>query len=356
MNVTYRDVGDNYLRKDRIKKFAQISARRTATYLKNNGYAEESFSRGESAYVWRQGDIWMASVIEGLGTKNLVADAVGMGYECIGYDTVATIINDLTSVGATPLTIHAYWAVGDNIWFNNSKRYRALVAGWKLGCRDAGVSWGGGETPTLRGVITPGTIDLAGSAVGIISSKSQLISEKGLRDGDRILLLKSSGINANGVSLARTLAKEYRTNIGDGTTYGEALLQKTHIYASMLADLHKQKISIHYISNITGHGLRKLMRATASYTYVLERIIDPPVVFLFIQSKAKLSDYEMYQTFNMGMDYALFIDKKDVKSIQAIVKKHGFTSLDAGYMQKGKRQVVIEPKRLTYAGNSLSLR
>ena len=74
-------------------------------------------TRGESAFVWKQKNVFMASVIEGLGTKNIVADITSQitkknYYDIIGHDTVATIVNDLISVGAKPLTINAYWAVG----------------------------------------------------------------------------------------------------------------------------------------------------------------------------------------------------------------------------------------------------
>ena len=72
--ITYSRVGDNYDIKDPIKKLAQVSAKTTAVNLKKHGYREISGSRGESAYVWQQGNILMASAIEGLGTKNLVAD------------------------------------------------------------------------------------------------------------------------------------------------------------------------------------------------------------------------------------------------------------------------------------------
>ena len=42
--------------------------------------------------------------------------------EVIAHDTVATIINDLITVGATPLVVHAYWAFGDNQFLKNKKR------------------------------------------------------------------------------------------------------------------------------------------------------------------------------------------------------------------------------------------
>lgn len=363
--ITYAQVGDNYDTKDPIKKLAQTAARATGRNLKKYGFKEISDTRGESAYVWQQGNVLMASVVEGLGTKNLIADGMRKVngktyYDVIGHDTVATIINDLVTVGAKPLVVHAYWAVEDNAWLQDKKRMTDLIGGWKAACDLAGVTWGGGETPTLKGIIEKETMDLGGSAVGIISPKKNLLTDKKIKPGDRILLLKSNGVNANGISLTRAIAKKlpkgYATKLSNKKMYGEALLTKTNIYAKLVQDLLKAKIDIHYISNITGHGLRKIMRARQNYTYVIEKIFRPQKIFLFIQKHANLDDYEMYQTFNMGQDYAIFLPEKDLVKAQNIIKKHKFQSIDAGYVERGERQVIIKPKNLVFKGETLDLR
>lgn len=364
-SITYSQVGDNYDTKDPIKKLAQTAAKKTYVNLKRHGFEEISDTRGESAFVWKQRKILMASVVEGLGTKNLVADEMRKitgktYYEVIGHDTVATIINDLITVGAKPLVVNAYWTIEDNEWLQDKKRITDLINGWKTACDLAGATWGGGETPTLKGIVEKNTVDLAGSAIGVISSKKNLITDRRLRAGDRILLCRSNGINANGLSLAREIAKNvakgYATRLSNGKRYGEALLTKTNIYAKLVEELQTANIDIHYISNITGHGLRKIMRARQNYTYIIEKIFDPQEVFLFIQKYANLGDYEMYQTFNMGMDYAIFLPNIHVKKAQNIIKKCGFESIDAGYIDKGERQVVIKPKNIVYKSETLNIR
>ena len=89
---------------------------------------------------------------------------------------------------------------------------------------------------------------------------------------------------------------------------------------------------------------------------IIEKIFNPQEIFNFIQKHANLNDYEMYQTFNMGMDYAIFLPKKDIKKAQRIVKKNGFESLDAGYVEKGERQVIIKPKNIIFKSYTLELR
>ena len=363
--ITYYQVGDNYATKDPVKKLFQKSAKNTGKNLGIHGFSEVSDSRGESAYVWKQENVYMASVIEGLGTKNLVADGTkkitGKSYyDIVAHDTVATIINDLITVGATPLVLHAYWAIEDNKWLYDQARMIDLITGWKKACDLAGVSWGGGETATMKQIVIPGTAEFAGSAIGVIKSKKNLVTDKKLIEGDRIVLIKSNGVNANGISLTRAIAKKVRGGYGaklpSGQIYGEALLTPSNIYAKLIQDLQKAKIDIHYVSNITGHGLRKIMRARTKLTYIVENILEPQEVFTFIQKHANISDFEMYQTYNMGMDYAIFVSKKDVEKTLKIIKKNKFQGIDAGYVEKGDKQVIIKPKNLVYKGDTLDLR
>src|SRR3989344_3029208 len=359
-SITYGQVGDNYDTKDPIKKLAQTAAVKTAINLKKRGFEEVPETRGESAFVWKQGNTYMATMIEGLGTKNLVADETRKitgktYYDIIGNDTIAYIINDLISVGAKPLTIHAYWAVEDNSWLADKERMKDLISGWKEGCDLAGAVWGGGETPTLKQIVVPNTIDLGGSAVGIIGPRKRLITDKKLQPGDSILLLKSNGINASGISLARAIAKKlpkgYGTKLPNGQLYGEAILTKCNIYAKLIEDLLDNNIDIHYLNYISGHGMRKIMRARGNFTYFIENIFDPQEIFSFIQKHANISGEEIYQTYNMGQDYVIFLPKKHVKKAQAIIKKNKFESLEGGYIEKGERKVVLKPKNIVYAGD-----
>lgn len=364
--ITYSQVGDNYNTKDPIKKLAQTAAAQTAKNLDTLGYKEISDSRGESAFVWQvDANTFMASVIEGLGTKSLVADDMRSVtnktyYEIIAHDTVATIINDLATCGAKPFVLHAYWAIEDNSWLQDEERMKDLIEGWKSACNESGAAWGGGETPTLKGIIEPGTADLGGSAIGVITGDKRRIRSENLKSGDRIIFLKSNGINANGVSLARAVAKKlpegYATKLPNGQMYGEALLTKTNIYAKLIQDLLDKGINIHYISNITGHGLRKVMRAPQDFIYLIEKVFPVPELFAFIQKQANLSDEEMYGTYNMGQDYAIFLPVEDLQKAGEIIKENGFESLDAGYLETGKRQVIINPLDITFGGETLDLR
>ncbi len=372
--ITYAQVGDDYYTKDPINKLSQKAARATGVNLKKAGYGEISDTRGESAFVWKQGNILMASVIECLGTKNLIADSMRKitgkiedpersrrtYYDVIAQDTVATFINDLSTVGAKPLVVHAYWAVEDNSWLHDKKRMTDFINGWKKACDLADATWGGGETSTLKGIITPQTVNLGGSVVGIVKSEKRLVTDQKLKNADRIVLIRSNGINANGISLARKVSEKlpngYGTKINKNKMYGEALLTPTNIYAKVIQDILDNGVDIHYIVNITGHGLRKIMRARKNFTYQIEKLFPPQEVFKFIQKHANLNDYEMYQTYNMGQDYAIFVAQRDVKKAQSIISKNKFHSLDAGVVSRGPRQVILKPKNITFTSETLDLR
>ncbi|MBI2031512.1 MAG: phosphoribosylformylglycinamidine cyclo-ligase [Candidatus Levybacteria bacterium] len=364
--INYASTGVNYEAMDPFKRLAQLNARETSSNLKKMGMRVVESSRGESAFVWDRGDHYAAFVIEGLGTKNLVADAVReitgkTYYDQVAQDAVAMIVNDLIVVGAQPEVINMYVGSGTSDWFEDTERGKDLLEGWGKACDLAGTAWGGGESPTLKGVIVPNTGEILGAATGIIKPKTRLTLGDKLRSEDRVLLVESSGIHANGLTLARgitdNLPEGYATELPDGSTYGEALLTPTYIYAKLINDLFEQGIDIHYMVNITGHGWRKLMRAKEDFTYTINSIPAPHSVFHFIQEQSGNDDKEMYGNFNMGAGFAIFLPPKDVaRAIEVARNNHSMHVLDAGFIRTGKRQVLIKPKNITFRGKTLSLR
>lgn len=363
--ISYSQTGVNYNVMDPLKRMAQEAGKQTARNLLNFNTKEMEESRGESAYVWEENDSYRAFVVEGLGTKNLVADEMAkitgkIYYDLIAQDTVAAIVNDILTVGALPQVINAYFATGNPKWFADTKRAEALIQGWAKACNLASATWGGGETPGLAGVINPQTIDLAGACIGIVKPKNRLTLGDKLQSGDAILLLESSGIHANGLSLARAIAEKlpegYATKLPDGTVYGEVLLTPTYIYVSLIKALFESDIDIHYMVNITGHGWRKLMRANRDFTYLITETPPIPQVFNFIQEHSGNSDEEMYGNFNMGAGFAIYLPADQATKAQEIIQKNNLKSWNAGILQEGPKQVIIQPKSITFAADALGVR
>lgn len=366
----YAAAGVNYSILDPAKRLAQAAARGTADQLARHEFSEVAGTRGESAYVVDAGPFFLATLTEGLGTKNLVADAVRhitgrSHYDQLAQDTVATILNDLATVGASPVAVTAYWGTGDSEWFGDQERLADLASGWAAACKAAGASWGGGETQAIGGIIQPGVIDLAGAAVGIIRPKSRLLHGDRLQAGDAILVAASSGIHANGLTLARRVASKlpdgYATPVpgdAEGHGYGEALLRPSPLYGPLLEALQDAEIEVHYAAHITGHGWRKLMRAERDLTYRVTNLPPVPPVLEFLQVCLGMPDEEAYGTFNMGGGFALFVSPRDVaRSLEVAQKaKLQFELVQVGAVEKGPKRVVLEPLDVTYDASALQVR
>ena len=365
--MTYSGVGVKYEAMDPFKQQAQLAGRKTANNLSRFGFSEVEASRGESAYLVELPNCFIGIVEEGLGTKNLVADAMywltdKSHYDQISQCCIAMIVNDMITVGALPFAIAMHLAVGNSSWFDDERRYQDLIEGWKRGCNLARSAWGCGETPTLKGIVNPETVLLSGSSIGVVKPKKRFISEKNIQDGDAIVLFESSGIHANGLTLAREIAGKlhggYLTKLSDGRTYGEALLDPTIIYVPVIEDCLNTGVKIHYAVNITGHGWRKLMRAVEPFVYVIEHIPEPQPVFSFIQENGPVDNREMYGNFNMGAGFAVYVQESDVEKVISIAKQNSIRAFQAGYIrQKGKeKKVIIQPMELEYLGSTLSVR
>jgi phosphoribosylformylglycinamidine cyclo-ligase len=354
----------NYSQADPVKILAQQEGLATAKNMPF-GFKEVDGTRGESAYVFQMGDLWGAFVQEGLGTKSLIAQAVyaktgETHFAAIAQDTVATIINDLVSVGATPVVLNAYWSSSSYEWLTDRKLAEDFIKGWRSACDESRVTWGGGETQSLPGVVAEGALEFAGSGFGVIKAEANLVRGQNLRAGDAIVLIESSGVHANGISLIRQIADQlpdgYQTKFTDGTTFGDAALIPTHLYAELVLALQAADVDVHYLSNITGHGWRKLMRAEQPFSYVINAIPPAPEIFNFIAKQAGNDEQEMYGNYNMGAGYAVYVPADQAAQVQAIAKRCGFESWNTGTVEAGAKQVVIKPKNITFAGETLEMR
>jgi phosphoribosylformylglycinamidine cyclo-ligase len=280
-------------------------------------------------------------------------------YRAIGIDTVATIVNDLVTCGAMPVSVAMHAGVGDSAWFNDRVRASELAAGFAEGCRQANAVWGGGETPTLKGIVNPDAIVLAGSAVGKISPKSRRITGR-VKGGDAIVFLASSGVQTNGLTLCRAVAGRekdgYLAKMSDGRPFGEGLLDPSVIYVNFVEAAQKAGLDLHYVAHVTGHGWRKLMRLAEPFVYEIDVVKPPLPVFEFLGQS--IDEREMYATFNMGVGFAAYVSAGDADRCVAIAKAAGYEAWAAGRVtQSGDRKAVeIKPLGITFESDTLALR
>lgn len=360
----YRRSGVDYEVLDEVKREAIALASATAPLLTSVG-AEVSESRGSSAYVFEVNGTTLALVVEGLGTKSIIAsdylDATGVSrFADIARDAVAAIVNDVISVGANALVVTAYFATGDASWYGNRERSLDLLNGWRAACEEAGAVWGGGESPALPGIITPGAIELAGSAIGIVPAGRRPVLGNDIAPGDKILLLPSTGLHANGASLARRIASQLPdgllTELPSGRRLGDALLDPTRIYAPFVRELLASSIVPKFLNGITGHGFLKIMRADEALRYEITNVPEVPEVLQLLVSTSGMSPSEAYSTLNMGAGYVVIVSPEDLDEAIHVARETGHDGVVAGEVAEGQRALAIPSLGIEYRDDDFQLR
>jgi phosphoribosylformylglycinamidine cyclo-ligase len=363
-SFAYRAAGVDYHALDAGKRNALTEALATSELLTASGGQAVDESRGEPAFVFEAGGQTLAFVVEGLGTKSIIArqveEQLGVSrFDSVAYDTVAAIVNDLCCVGALPLVVNAYFATGSSDWYADEGRNGGLVSGWRKACVDAGATWGGGESPSLPGLVAPDDIELAGSAVGIVPPGRRPIFGADLVPGDEIVIVASNGLHANGSSLARRVVEElpdgYRTALPSGRTFGDALLDRTAMYAGLVRALLESSVEIHYLSHITGHGLLKLMRPRRELTYTVTRLPEVPEVLAFLVERTQMSPAAAYATFNMGCGFAVYCAGGSGDEVVRLAARAGLSATVAGTVEQGPRRVVLDQIGVVFESGDMDL-
>jgi phosphoribosylformylglycinamidine cyclo-ligase len=357
----YRAAGVDYAVLDAGKRLAVKAALATSANMEARGGRALDASRGESAFVFTAGGQTLALVLEGLGTKSIIARVLAEQghnhFDAVAYDTVAAILNDLCCVGARPLVVNAYFSTGKPDWFNHSEWYERLIEGWYTACVDAGCTWGGGESPSLPELVCGDEIELAGSAVGVIPPACEPILGERLSAGDEIVLVASSGLHANGSSLARLIASElpdgYATALPSGEMFGQALLRPSLMYTGLVDSILDAGLPVTYMSHITGHGFLKLMRPARELTYRIDHVLPVPEVLSFLVERAGMSPRVAYSTFNMGNGFAIYCAEGCGERIVEMAAGRDLPAILAGRVEDGERRVLVEPLTVEFAGEEL---
>lgn len=360
--VSYRQAGIDYDVLDRAKRFAAGEAALTVNSLAEAGWHGLEESRGDTAYVFERDGVKLATVLECLGTKSMLAREVEEqtgfnGFEGIGYDAVAAVVNDLICVGALPLVVNAYFASGGTDWFADGERLRRLAVGWRRACQDSGAIWAGGESPSLPGLVGERDIEIAGSGVGVIRDQPLLGGELG--PGDECVLVESSGLHTNGASLARLVASRdpqgYAATLPSRSSFGEALLTPSHVYVGLVRALLEESVPLTFLSHITGHGLRKVMRAKHEVTYRLTELPAVPEVLAHLVKAGGMGAREAYGTLNMGAGLAVFVRGGHGLRVVELAERAGFGAVLAGGVEAGPRRVLLETVGVEFGAADLSL-
>ena len=266
---------------------------------------------------------------DGIGSKALIAEALG-NYRTIGIDCVAMNVNDLVCVGAMPLTLVDYIAI-ERI---DAHVLTAVAEGLAEGAERAGISVSGGEIAELPDTIRGADgaeprigLDLVGTAVGTVPLDRLLPRE--LQPGDAVIGIASSGIHANGLTLARKVfLNDGGMTVHDpvaefGHSLGEELLEPTHIYVDESLRLMKTVPALRGLAHITSDGFLNLLRMDERVGFDLDALPEPPAVFRALAARGRVSAAEMYTVFNMGIGMCAVVGAEDADMALQIARSGG---------------------------------
>lgn len=357
--MKYADI-EGLSKKDTFKKGFITLLEKTVQNLSQYGLGIVTQSLGEPATLidFKKYDFYLAFKTDGVGTKSLISDTmakksknVAKLYSGLGIDLIASNVNDLICLGATPIALSDEIAAGDYHTFTNQEIVTGLYQGLTKGCLEAGITIPSGESPTLVDIIRKDSLSLTASSIGIIRPKSKAIFGQKLEAGDLIFGLSSNGIHTNGLSLARKivekLAKSYFTPF-NSTTVGEELLKPTRIYVKPVLKMLAKSVDIHYMSNISGSAFRKIARAKKDFAYIIEKLPPVPPILKYLQKTENIPDQEAYETWNMGLGFVIFAPEKEESKMRKICKKYKQEILKIGYVKKGNKQVIIKLLNIVY--------
>jgi phosphoribosylformylglycinamidine cyclo-ligase len=276
---------------------------------------------GDYAGLLDIGDRYLALATDGVGTKLLVAEALG-DYSTVGIDCIAMNINDLAAAGVTPVAFVDYLAVDEP----DEGFAEQVGRGLRAGCEAADIELVAGETAVMPEVVTG--LDLAGTCAGLATDEDLFPGEAAA--GDALVGFPSSGIHSNGLTLARqatTRDHEYTdpfpveeygepncSRVDDGETprIGDVLLEPTRIYTDLLAPL--RAAGAHAAAHVTGGGWTNLTRL-GEFRYVVDDPFDADPVFDFVQAEGSVDDEEMHRTFNMGTGFVAALAPEDAEQV-----------------------------------------
>jgi phosphoribosylformylglycinamidine cyclo-ligase len=281
------------------------------------------------------GERLLAVHSDNVGTKVLVAQLLDK-YDTVGIDLVAMNVNDLVCIGAEPIALLDYLAVEKY----DPALIREIVKGVVEGARKANIAVVGGETASVPDIIHGARIDkgfdLAGTSIGIVDRSSVITGER-MAPGDIVVGLASEGIHSNGLTLARRVllgASKFTVHDvlpGTDSKIGEELLTPTKIYSPEVYEMIKET-EVHGLAHITGGAFTKLRRI-GQYAHVgfkLDKMPKPQHIFEAISKLGRVSEEEMYRTFNMGIGFCVITPKKQVEDVSAIAEKHETKAITIG--------------------------
>jgi phosphoribosylformylglycinamidine cyclo-ligase len=277
----------------------------------------------------------LASTIDGIGTKVLVARELGR-YASLGTDIVNHCANDVLATGARPLFFLDYVASGRL----DPDAVAEIVRGAAEACRELDIALVGGETAEMPGIYAQDDFDVVGVCVGACE-RTELITGERVRVGDAVLGLASSGLHTNGYTLARKVVEDVGPSYsevpeGFERSVGEVYLEPHRAYVQEIQNL-KETVEVRGMAHITGGGLpANLPRALNGLgARLYASSWEEPPVFAMIRSSGNIPEAEMRRVFNLGVGFCAVVSADEAARALKALNKAGCESWRIGEVIEG---------------------
>lgn len=332
MTISYKDSGVD--KEEGYRTVEKIKDKVKSTYSANVMNEIGSFGA-----LYKLGDYKkpvLVSGTDGVGTKLKIAFETGK-YDTVGIDCVAMCVNDILCHGAKPLFFLDYLACGKL----DSDVSSEIIKGVADGCLQAGASLIGGETAEMPGFYTVGEYDIAGFAVGAVEEE-EIVNGSDIEEGNAIIAISSSGPHSNGFSLIRKLFVDLN-EVYENKRIWEHLLTPTKIYVKSIQKL-MESVKINGMAHITGGGLIENVPRTIPDGFcanIDRKKVEIPSIFKHEYFK-KVTEDELWGTFNMGVGFIVIVKKEDAEKTIGILKENGENAYEIGYISKGENKLCLK--------------
>ena len=321
------------------QKSSAIKALVDKLEYKRDGIGQNVRMSGLFASLIDFGDKYITLATDGVGTKLMIAEALNK-WDTVGIDCIAMNVNDTICVNAEPTSFVDYIAIDKP----NEDITREIGIGLQKGAELSNMEIVGGEIAVLPEIVNG--VDLSGTCLGYVA-KDKIITGDKCAEGDLIVSLRSSGIHSNGLTLARKIVEANNIGWTDkvsglSKTIGEELLTPTEIYVKQVLEI-TSNFNVHGLVDITGGGLRNILRMKKGLQYVISDPVKPAPIFQKLQELGEVEDKEIYQTLNMSMGFTIIAPADDAEQI---AKKYQNAEI-VGRVQKGVG-VLLEPGNILY--------
>lgn len=321
------------------KKSSSIGSLVNELTYRRNGFGLMVQKPGLFASLIDFGDRYVTLATDGVGTKILIAEELGI-WDTIGIDCIAMNVNDTICVNAAPISFVDYIAIDKP----DDETTKQIGIGLNKGAELSDMEIVGGEIAVLPEIVNG--LDLSGTCMGVVD-KDKIVTGEACKEGDLIVALRSTGLHSNGLTLARKVVEAANIKLTDSVpglkqSIGKELLTPTEIYVKQVLGITSAH-TVHGLVDITGGGLRNILRMRKGLQYTIDDPVEPNPIFGILADLGGIEPQELYQTFNMGMGFTIIAPEDDA---EAIAKENPNAKV-VGRVEKGSG-VCFKPENLVY--------